>query len=159
MLHAHPKLAPCIIKTQPDISELEQPETTNVHTHHAEVQPKLTRLQTTGGAKQIAKTRTKPQEKQKHSRHHTHTHTQEHTHLDVQEWALKAVGKLRPINVLFVVVVSVTEGGKDTLPPTGQDSSCHVQQMQPKLSERNHNSRERDCIRNGAVWAELLEQH
>lgn len=53
------------------------------------------------------------------------------------------MGKLRPLNVLFVVVVAVAEGGKDTLPPTGQASSCHVQQMQPKLSKKNHNSRVR----------------
>lgn len=83
----------------------------------------------------------------------TKTNTQQipstppHTHLHVQEQAffLKAVGKLRPLNVLLKVVVAVTEGGNDTLPPTGQASSCHVQQMQPKLSKKNHNSRVRAC--------------
>ena len=68
------------------------------------------------------KTRTKPQEKQKHTPHtqehtHTHTHAHTHTHLHVQEWAffLKAAGKLRPLNVLFLAVVAVAEGGNDTL--------------------------------------------
>lgn len=43
-----------------------------------------------------------------------------------------------------MVGVPVSGGGKDKVPPTGQVSCCHVQQMQPKLSEKNHNNNNDD---------------
>ena len=114
---------------------------THTHTHHARDAAKLN---TTPKPQEPSKFWKREQNlKRNKNTHRTHRNT--HTHLHVQEWAffLKAVGKLRPLNVLFLAVVAVAEGGKDTLPPAGQASSCHVQQMQPKLSEKNHNSRVR----------------
>lgn len=73
---------------------------------------------------------------------HAHTHT--HTPLSTRVGVFFFFFKPRPLNALsVVVVVAATEGGKDTLPPSGQASSCHVQQMQPRLSKENHNSRVR----------------
>lgn len=90
---------------------------------------------------------------------HTHTHTmlkcsqkyhnsklpgkltkphQQHTHLQIHKLAFFFV-KLPPLNVLFVV--DAIPGGWGwgqcrMLPPTQQASSCHVQQMHPKLSRK-----------------------
>ena len=150
------KLASYIIPDEPDILELLQPlkpqvyihtHTKHTHTHHARVQPKSTHLQT-AGAKRSQREEQSPKRKTQQTVHtgtHTHTHAHTRTHLNVHEWEffLKAVGKLPPLTVLLVVVVAVSEGGKDTLPPAGQACPCHVQQMQPKLSEKNHNSRVR----------------
>ena len=126
---AQHKFASGIVSAQPDISVSHVQKRTS----HARKQAKSTQLKPTGAE----------HESRRHGRRKVHT--QPHTHLQVPTsgcsfffsfFFLKAAGKLPPLNVLSVVVVAVSEGGKDTLPPTGQASSCHVQQMHPKLSRR-----------------------
>ena len=89
-----------------------------------------------------------------HRNTHTHTHAHTHTHLHVQEWAffLKAAGKLRPLNVLFLAVVAVAEGGNDTLldrPALVMCSKCS-----PNCPRRTTTA-EWDRVTNGAVWADF----
>ena len=145
---AQHKLALCIIPTQPDILELQHLNHKCTHLTHSHTHTMLECSQNEHNSKPQEPSKSWNQEqnlnrKQKHSRHQVHTH--------LHVLFLKAVGKPRPLNVLFVVVVAVPEGGKYTLPPTGQASSCHVQQMQPKLSEKNHNSR----VRSRQKWCSL----
>lgn len=110
-------------------------------TRHARVQPKINTTPNHIGQADV--------ENKSKTTHSTHTHAQNtHTHLHIQEWAfiLKVCvcvwSKRLPLNALRSCSCCHKEC-KDTQPPPGQASSCHVQQMQPKLSKKNHNSKVR----------------
>lgn len=111
-------------------------------THHARVQP--TRNKTQNHKSQGKKKKRKEKYNRTHT-HITHTHTSMNTS---RRFDLKAVGRLRLLNTLSAVAVSVTGGVNTHTSPSPPDRSAPVMcsKCSPNCPRENHNSRDSELL-------------